>query len=239
MGDGDEAIVAEVSRSSSPVLSRRNTFIYNSDSPSPPETPVIVDSKGMFGSFDATAFPPLEPMVNPFESESLSTSFDSLNIPNIVQVSNNPFDELSRRPSSPPEVAAPPPAQPIFAVESITVHIDTPAAPQSALFDLFTNIDANTQLDDISQAPVPVTITITTTADEINMYDSDASSTFPTAHGSEISLPMRGLQLDLYSERDNSSGEPSPSSSPVHRVNGKFFFIFSIHFVAEDDYLCD
>lgn len=211
-----------------PLLSeRRNTFIYDSDDPNDKDNndsePPIV-SQPTFDSFDP-AFPPLEPMDNPFESIGSLTLSTSLNVNcGIASLVVNPIEQLDvavhieKGPS------------PSFLPENVA---NTPSK-KSALFDLFSEANPaarSAEEDKLGNAPPshhPVSFTVTTNDnddDDGEDSDSEASSpfnataTFDSEAGDDI--------LDLAisnSGKENENGsksvkEKSGQLSPVRVVH--------------------
>ena len=191
---------AGVSQASSPVLVRRNTFIYDSDDPNDEDNdkgPPQVTTQQTFDNFDNSSFPPLEPMDNPFDAieGSASTSLGAGGgiAAGIAALSLSPLEQLDVTSPVPPAASGP-----SFAVENIEVSIETTQVRKSALFDLFGDVDSSAQLlsgpptAGSDQSPVPVTITITTTGAEYNVSsDSEASTPYksgPDSVGSEVDV---------------------------------------------------
>jgi len=223
---------AAISQASSPVLVRRNTFIYDSDDPNDEDNekgpPSLVPTQQTFDHFDNSSFPPLEPMANPFDaieghaaSTSTSTSLGAGGgggiAAGIAALSVSPLEQLDA--TTPVPVSA---SGPSFAVENIEVSIETTQVRKSALFDLFADVDPSAQLSGpptfgSSQSPVPVTITITTTGAEYdNSSDSEASTPFKSGPDS-ISSDV-GVGVDAHTPP--SSGLPRPPKASTLKVEG-------------------
>ncbi len=176
---------------------RRNTFIYESDDPTDEdknnndETPVI--ARPTFESFDP-AFPPLEPMNNPFESfgNSLSTSLNA-NC-GIASMAMNPIEQLDVT-----VVHSQKGPSPSFAPETFETNVACSPAKKSALFDLFSEIGAVTKpVEEITQSPfcpLPVSFALATAGEDVPRQDDNVRENNDTDDSdSEASSPFNAAE---------------------------------------------
>lgn len=187
-----------------PLLSeRRNTFIYESDDPTDEdkinndEAPII--AQPTFDSFDP-AFPPLEPMDNPFESIGNSVA-TSLNVNcGIASLAVNPIEQLDVA-----VIHAEKGPSPSFVPEGFDTNNASSPAKKSALFDLFSDVSAVTQpAEERTQpplCPVPVSFTLTTADEDFTELDADACDVDDSDSDSGASSPFNAAET-FESEAD-------------------------------------
>jgi len=217
-----------------PLLSeRRNTFIYESDDPTDEDknnnndAPII--AQPTFDSFDP-AFPPLEPMDNPFESIGNSVA-TSLNVNcGIASLAVNPIEQLDVA-----VIHAEKGPSPSFEPESIETNNAASPAKKSALFDLFSEASVVPKpAEEMTQpplCPVPVSFTLTTTDEDFaevidnvgddSDSDSGASSPFNAAETFESEagdVDALDLAISTSGKEDESERDKNGQFSPARVV---------------------